>query len=42
MSPQHVRELIGEEIQRHFNNGLLTPIIEDGNFTDTGEELDIT
>ena len=42
MSPHHVRELIGAEIQRHFNNGLFTPIIEDDSFSDTSEELDIT
>ena len=42
MSPCHVRELIGEEIQRNFNNGLFTPIIGDGDFSDTSEEVDIT
>ena len=42
MSPHHVRELIGEEIQRHFNNGLFTPIIGDCNFSDSSEEVDIT
>ena len=42
ISPRNVRQIIGEEIQRHFNNGLFTPIVRDDNFSDTSEELDIT
>ena len=42
ISPRNVRQQIGEEIQRHFNNGLFTPIVGDGDFSDTSEELDIT
>ena len=42
ISPQHVRDLIGEEIQRHFNYGLFTPITDDGDQSVTSEELDIT
>ena len=41
-SPRNVRQKIGEEIQTNFNNGLFTPIIVDGDFSDTSEELDIT
>ena len=42
ISPQHVRDLIGEEIQRKFNYGFFTPITDDGDHSVTSEELDIT